>query len=304
MTDETLADRARRARNSGAELKIKVSNVRSRNPNALIAVVEGRSDVGPYRAWFRLIGYQFSLEFVAASGKAQILDFGNRIDNDLTGLGAGTYMFVDRDFDGLRGQPPGDNIFCTGAYSIENYLVSAEVLKSILEDEFRCPAETHHRNEIIKLFHIIVQKFNNEITEANRRLFGASRLGIGGSGIEKRISKYVEIMPRTVRRKYGDRELKQLIVLDRELTGEEISDLDIEFQKLDPFFDYRGKFLLNFFLKWLDELAEEKKKPDQTMFPESGGVGFSPANLSPRSLASRASIPDGLENFVKNMSMS
>ena len=148
MENSEFVNHARNHRSSGAALKIRVSNVRSRNPTAIIAVVEGPEDIGPYEVWINRISDALSFEFVPGAGKSQLLDFRRRMASDRTGLSRGTYLFVDRDFDGLRGQKEGADIFCTEAYSVENYLVSTTILKSILTDEFRCTGETNHREYI------------------------------------------------------------------------------------------------------------------------------------------------------------
>ncbi|WP_456744867.1 DUF4435 domain-containing protein [Bradyrhizobium sp. USDA 4354] len=47
------------------------------------------------------------------------------------------YFFVDRDFDDFRGfQSDPATTFCTDQYSIENYLVTREVLEELLKDDF------------------------------------------------------------------------------------------------------------------------------------------------------------------------
>ena len=121
METSEFADHVRAHRSSGAVLKTRVSNIRSRDRTALIAIVEGVSDVAPYEVWIARIFRQLAFEFVPGAGKSQLLDFRRRMKNDRSGLVSGIYLFIDRDFDGLRGQQEGDDIFCTERYSIENY---------------------------------------------------------------------------------------------------------------------------------------------------------------------------------------
>lgn len=302
MTDKTLVEKAREERHIGATLKTRVSNVRSRNSDALIAVVEGPSDFAPYEVWINSLKPQFSIEFVVGQGKRQVLDFRQRIKRDTTGLRSGTYMFVDHDFDGLMGQEPGEDIYCTKGYSVENYLVSKQVLQSILSDDFQCKAETHHRDEIIKLFERVFQQFIIEIKEVNRRIFWSNRLGIQGPGIKQPITKFVEIFLCKVTRKYDKDKLRKLIKLDREPLEKEVKPINVEFGKLDPYLNYRGKFMFEFFKKWLSKLNEEKNKPDQKLFLEDKKVKFSLEKIDLRSLASRSKVPEELKQFVQNMS--
>src|ERR1700733_4654915 len=115
MTD-TLIDRAREYRNSGAVLKTKLSQIRSRNPSILILIFEGDSDVGPYEVWLSRICDGLEYQPLPGTGKAQLLDLRRRLaaQPELAKL---VYFFVDRDFDDLRGQPAGRDMFCSDCYS-------------------------------------------------------------------------------------------------------------------------------------------------------------------------------------------
>ena len=304
MENNEFANRVREHRSSGAVLKVQVSNIRSRNRTAVISIVEGAADVGPYEVWMGRVHHELTIEFAPASGKSQVLDFRRRLQDDRTGLAIGIYMFVDRDFDGLRGQPEGDDIFCTKRYSIENYLVSESIFRSILTDEFRCTAETDHRENMLNLFEHILGQYNDCMKEANLRIFRAGFLGIRGPGIQDRILRYVEIACLDVRKIYDERKLRRLIEFDREPALDECRAIDAKFESLDPLLDYRGKFLLAFFLIWLEKLSEEKRRHHQTLFPDTGKFLFSVAGLTRRSLASRAPLPDGLEQFIQAMKLS
>lgn len=301
MASNNFADSARAHRSSGAVLKIRISEVRSRNPTAVIAVLEGVTDVGPYEVWIGRIRAEMTMEFIPGTGKSQLLDFRRRMKQDRSGLMRGVYLFVDHDFDGLREQDEGDDIFCTQRYSVENYLVSTVILRSILSDEFRCTAETEHRDNILTLFGRVLCEFNSCMKDANRRIFCGKRLGIGSRPVENRISEYVQISFDEVQSMHDDAKLRELIVFEREPTSQEIEELDNAFDILDAHLHYRGKFLLAFFMTWLSKLADERRRHGQTTFPESASTKISVSSLNLRSLASRAAMPEGLEEVVQNM---
>ena len=134
---DDLVDRARLGRRSGAALKVQLSNLRSRWGAVRIFVFEGREDVGPYEAWINRIDGELRYMPLAGAGKGQLLDLRRRLRSDQTGLRKNTFFFVDRDYDQLRGQRPGADVFCTDTYSIENGLISRRTLISVLVDEFR-----------------------------------------------------------------------------------------------------------------------------------------------------------------------
>ena len=301
MENSEFVDQIRAHRSSGAVLKIKVSNVRSRNPTAIIVVVEGPTDVAPYDVFVGRVSHNLIIEFVPGAGKSQLLDFRRRMKDDRTGLAGGTYLFIDRDFDGLRGQQEDDDVFCTEAYSVENYLVSRTILRSILTDEFRCTGESDHRANILNLFCSVLTEYSDCMRDANLRIYCSRRLGISGARIEERISSYLDISVFSVKKAYDNVKVQQLITFEREPTIAEIDAIQGDFDTLDPLMHYRGKFLLAFFKVWLSKLADERMRSEQTLFPETASRKFSVGNLNLRSLASRASLPHGLEQFVQDM---
>jgi hypothetical protein len=72
---------------------------------------------------------------------------------DLGNLASRVYFFIDRDFDEYRGfQPDPATTFATDQYSIENYLVTRQVLEELLKDEFHCHAEPEVRSACLDVF--------------------------------------------------------------------------------------------------------------------------------------------------------
>ena len=95
-------------------------------------------------------------------------------------------------------------------------------------------------------------------------------------------------------------DLKDLIPLGREPEAEEAKVADAEFNELSPPSRYRGKFILEFFLKWLNLLADERLAAKRAIFSSSIRTHFSEQQLSMRSLATRSHIPLGLREFLAN----
>ena len=219
-------------------------------------------------------------------------------------LQSGIYYFLDRDFDDLKGFAPGPEVFLTEMYSVENYLVSERVLESILTDEFKCAGEKIE--SALSLFRTIMKSFCEAMLPGNRRIFYARRLSIGltGSGIENGVTKYVATELELVRAIASSEDLGVLIPLKREPDTEETRKIDFEFDELDPPSRHRGKFILAFFLKWLDLLAEERTFVRKGIFSSPRRVHFSAQQLSMRSLATRSEVPSGLKEFLRQVSAS
>lgn len=295
MTDSVEA--LRRNRKSPAVLKTLIINVRSREKFKPIFVFEGADDVGPYCAWIGRCNNSITFEPLPANGKDQVLLCRHNLSSSDDALRTGVYFFVDRDFDDLKGFEKGSDIFMTEAYSIENYLVSKQVFESILVDEFKCAGESI--DCALSLFSSIMGTFFEVMSEPNQRIFFARRLSIAmKGGIEEQIKKYVTIELEAVKVLASKDVLKLLIPLEREPSPKEVASLTLEFVELEPALRHRGKFVLAFFYKWLELLADERIKPKQKIFTYSLRPHFSAQQLSMRSLATRSDLPRGLADFI------
>ncbi|UVO31718.1 DUF4435 domain-containing protein [Bradyrhizobium arachidis] len=297
----SLLTNLRQSRRSPAVLKARIISVRSREKLKPIFVFEGIDDVGPYSAWAIRCDDSIAFEPLPANGKDQILLFRAGVQPHEVYLRDRVYFFLDRDFDELKGFPAGADVFMTEMYSVENYLVSERVLESILLDEFRCAGEGIDRP--LAVFRSAVTSFAEAMSPANQRIFCARRLGCGltGSGMENRISKYVLVQLEATRPLVNYDDLKKLIPLDREPDAEEVKRIAAEFDSLDPPSRHRGKFLLQFFLKWLDLLAEERTTPTRAIFALRTQSRFSAQQMSMRSLATRSDMPTGLRDFLQQV---
>ena len=291
----------RQSRKSPAVLKAMIISVRSRDKLKPIFVFEGAEDVGPYSVWVARCDGSIAFEPLIANGKDQILFFRSNIRPHEAYLQTAVYFFLDRDFDDLKGFSMGSDVFMTDMYSIENYLASSQVLESILLDELRCAGE--RIDDALSLFCAVMKSFFEVMSPANRRIFYGRRLSIGsaGSGIENRVGKYVVTELESVRALATPEDLKLLIPLKSEPPAEDARRIDPEFEGLDPRSRHRGKFILAFFLKWLDLLAAERTAAKKAIFPSSVRTHFSAQQLSMRSLATRSEIPRGLEDFKRHL---
>ena len=300
----SLLTNLRESRKSPSVLKARIIAVRSRDRVKPIFVFEGIEDIGPYSVWIGRCYDTIAFEPLPANGKEQILLFRNNAHRHETHLMAGIYFFIDRDFDDLKGFSAGSDLFMTNMYSVENYLVSERVLESILVDEFKCAGERIDR--VLSLFHTVMQSFFEAMSPANRRIFYARRLSIGfaGGGIENRVTKYIVTEVESARALADCDALKVLIPLEREPNTEEAQKIDPEFDELDPNSRHRGKFILEFFLKWLDLLAEERFTGTRAVFASSIRPHFSTQQLTMRSLATRSDVPQGLKEFLRQVSES
>ena len=291
-----LIDAARRGRRSGAALKIRLAEIRSKAGTALVFVFEGRDDVGPYETWVGRIDE--SLEYIPlpGSGKGQLLDLRQRLQRDQTGLRQNTYFFLDRDYDLLRTQTPDADVFCTHTYSIENCLVSKRILASILIDEFRLDQYRDRVVDILKHFDALLNDFLEIMREPNWFIYLRASTSARSGSISDQISAFVHIHWQSVSRAYTDDTLPDLIPVS--CRSDSSSTEADTFARLDPHTHYRGKHLLGFFLSWLDALSHAVENGDTSFFSERIAHKFNRGALTLRNLASRSELPRGLAEFI------
>lgn len=297
---ELLVDRARAHRSSGAVLKTRLSNLRSRQPTCPVCIFEGEDDVGVYAMWISRLRSGFKYEPLPGKGKGQLLDLRRRLMADKGDLKKSVYFFVDRDFDDLRGQAPGPDIYMTEAYSIENHLVSESVLMDILNDEFKCTAENGDRDRIIALFNKVFAEFLGIMQVPNRRLFVASKNSLRKSNVIEAISRFVNISLHSVTSNFNDQDLERLIPTTREPTPEESSSAEEEFTSLDPQSRHRGKYLLAFFVRWVELLAAERRSGNSSLFSDVRTKSSTPT-CPMRRLAGSSILPGTLVTFVNSI---
>lgn len=301
MSTERYIQHIRDARKRPSVLKAKILTIRSGEAEIPILVFEGKTDVGPYDTWIRRVYDSFRYKGIPAEGKAQLLDFRESIKDVDDSQYESIYFFIDYDFDGMRGYDVSDNIFCIDSYSFENYLVSEVVLESLLNDEFECAAELETIKAVKELFLKVSGEFCIAMNEANSRLHQAAEYSLERGRLEPKINKFVDVKLDKVIKKHSSNDLEALVPLLKEITEEEAEIAMRKFGEIEnPMHSHRGKYILNFFLSWLDLLAKARRDGE---LPFEGGakIKFNRGALSERSLATRSLLPRGLDDFINKI---
>lgn len=287
----------KQARNSSSVLKIAILSIRSQLVDIPIFVFEGPDDKATYSQWIRRINEGLIYEPLPANGKDQALKLWDSLIKDKDDLISGIYIFVDRDFDDLKGRDEHANIFMTERYAVENYVVCEKVLDEILKDELHCHAEPKIRKDIIEHFSKAYSSFLSVVKEINFQIFCARKLGINIDGLPKKISKIASIRLDGVQAAVPPCET--LIEFDRPISIQERIVFKDIFDALEPSLRYRGKFLLMFFSKWIELLAIERKLQESPLMKDAKKVTKIGSNaISIGSLASRSAVPEGLHQFL------
>lgn len=290
----------KRARDVSAVLKIEIASVASNLPEDYrLFAYEGPADKIVYYYWIRNINAELKYEPFVCESKLKVLRLFDVIDRDRTGLKERVYFFIDRDFDGLQGREISARIFLTDRYSIENYLVCAEVLEDLLRIEFHCSGCKDLRDKICVLFATVYSEFLSITREINFRIFLARQLAIQQTDdLPSGVNKIAKISLDAVTS--SSESLEDLVKLVREPSESESQTLREEFEKLSPELAYRGKFALLFFVKWLEILRQDRQADSPSLFEGVAPPKHSiKGSFSLETLAPKAPPPASLASFLQ-----
>ncbi|WP_187617035.1 DUF4435 domain-containing protein [Paraburkholderia sp. UCT2] len=296
--NEGLVNQYRQARGAPSVHKTTLASLRAYDPKSLVFVCEGVDDKKVYFHWLRNLQPEITYNFIVCNGKDQVLKFRELMRRDLSGSGNGVLYLIDKDFDGLRGYPDDADIHVTDTYSFENWLVSREILECILTVDMHCHGDPALRSVLLKRFDEIYESFLTITKPYNHRIYLARILGIDARSLPTKLSKLAKIELTTV--DACEEDLKNVIVLAREPTLVEIEQYKAAFEALDPMKDYRGKFAMLFFLKWLTLVAQDKNSEHPKLFRNGSGAGAK-ANgaLTLDSIVSKSSPPRSFRVFIE-----
>jgi hypothetical protein len=290
----------REARSVPAVLKLKLIALRASHPNAIVFVFEGIDDKRVYYHWIRRIAPELRYEPLVCNGKGPLLGFVQALERDRAGLRRGTYFFVDRDYDDLRGLPARDYIYMTDTYSFENSLVAADVVDELLKGDLHCHGEPECRSKVVQLFETQYDAFLQITREVNARLFKARRLNIDLiEPLPNRASALADIQLDSVQP--SEHVADALVKLQREPSPEESAELEFQFAALEPRKRFRGKFALLFLYRWVHHLVLDRNSDNSKHFAEVDAEPKAKNSISLDSLAAWASLPTGLLEFVNNV---
>ena len=303
MSDDHAPDllaKLRAARESPHELLTALMKLRARAQSNPILAVEGSDDVTFYDAVIRRKRADSEVHFLVCDGKSRALRLRQILSRNLEPELSGTKFAFDHDFDGLRGQKPGDDVYVTPVYSIENLLVNRDVLKAILNAEFRCSRDVtgEELEGVLELFEHRISELCSIMKMPNEILHYARRKGLKLNSIDNNLKKYARVRLDDISSVASPDEVSKLIGFDTPPDAEDVSKMKDEFDKLEPLAQWRGKFFYEFLRIFLSLLKEDRGSRTPSYFLSKQVVSFEPSKDLFRTLASIFEIPKCLEQFV------
>ncbi|MBB4571691.1 DUF4435 domain-containing protein [Rhizobium leucaenae] len=300
IVEDEYLEEMKDAKDRDAVLKHELVNIRSDLPESVILVFEGDEDKIVYFQWINRINPDFDYEPLPQRGKKKVLNLRDVVLRDKNNLSSGIYFFIDRDFDDLGGFAAHHNTFITDMYSVENYLVSREVLDLFLINEFHCHGKPKVRAEITKHFEGVFEQFLDATECINFRIYKGRKLNIHIPAIPEKLNSIAEVSLLEV--KAISSPPSEIIKLNREPTQDEINSVEEDFRGLTRAERFRGKFILKFFERWLKELAKDYSADEPVFFKDIVRTSNAKvAEITLGTMASRSTHPAGLSEFINSM---
>ena len=302
MSDAGI-EKLRRERENANKLLIQYNKIRSRHESALVCSFEGYDDVTFYDTMFGKISANIRYVPYVCKGKDQVLQLRQILARNVAADSHLVRYFVDHDFDGLKGHPPGENLYVTPCYSIENLLVGQVVLEGLLRAEYRCHDDYAAQDvEVIgKLFEDRVSEFISCMRDVNCWLHSARTQGIILGEMKDDIKKYLRISLKAITTNAQAGELQVLIGYASAPDVTKLTASLPAFEALDPMKDWRGKFWFAFFRKFLKFLKDDRGTKNPQYFAQKASMSFAPDGDIIRSLASMIAVPQCLHQFGLRM---
>lgn len=279
---------------------------RSKHPDDVIFILEGNEDYAFYSVMLKKTIQNVSLKNITPyilKGKKNVLKLHKELQHNSQERTKKVLFFVDRDFDKHVEDLINDKLYITPTYSIENLLVHENALKELLKGEYCCNDENANEDiqKIVETFKKQREKFisSNTIKKLNLILYYAIHHKIPKNKIQKDITKIIKISLNDINDLISVKDIYNFLGLENEISEEELNTLHNDFKKLEPLIHWRGKFIYQFFIKFLSLLKEDRIGKEPIMFKNKRTVTFCPKTDIIRPLSEMTDIPLNLYAFFK-----
>ncbi|MCJ1806923.1 DUF4435 domain-containing protein [Flavobacterium covae] len=271
-------------------------------PNHLFCFFEGKDN--PYYLP-RIKKYTNHYHPIKCGGRSKVFEVYELIKNKEVYTRYKKAFFIDRDFNEPLQElnPP---VFETPCYSIENLYVSSSVFKEILINEFSLSATTNPlHNEYLDLYEKRQEEFHNSVLLFNAwyscliDIRNSQRIQTGVNLDDKFPKNFINFTIDQVSINYNlsrlNAEFPSAIDIDENILTAKIN----EFQDCDMLKVFRGKYEMEFLIKFIDMIILEAKTNNKKL-----KFSFAGALNNERAIAifsNYAETPESLNLYIQKV---
>lgn len=300
---ESLTERMRSARDRGVVALQRYNTLRATHPEIPVLALEGDDDPIFYQTSIRAIESTFEWKPLVCKGKDHVLSLRALLKRNLDSDANKTFYLIDNDFDGTKGHSIGPDLYVTPTYSIENFLVTENALRELLVGEYKCSDGDETVECIVTIFLERLDEFNEAMRLANQALHHCRTQGIKANSVENKIKKYVRIDLSKIEIRYTVEDLPRLVGVAENFHISQLEHTKINFELLDPIQNWRGKYLMAFFIEFLALLQEDRCQKEPTYFRGKRPINFNPKTSIVRTLSSICPPPTSLRTFIAGIAV-
>lgn len=294
----SLVSEARAKRNSSSVVLMKILNTRDFQPDAPIAVIEGKDDVGVWSVWIRRVSESLDVEPIPAGGKSHVLEARDRVMRNRSLDTEGIIFIVDKDYDDNSDLSSQGDIYCTDRYSIENYFISSRVINGVLNNYFGCSGDLTQKEVVIGKFFEFLDLYRDVTERIHFCCYLVRRNRIQGTSFPTKFSEIANTSEGLALQELAE---SKLFAHEECIPAEKADECLQEFKLLNFRDDWRGKFhllALRFFLQSLQ--GERDGVDERVIFSKSKPISdFKYSELKLAEFAAVTELPDGLAEFLE-----
>lgn len=285
-----------------------------RNKDAIAIFFEGE-DEKYYSIRIHNIRPDFTWFGINCEGKENVLELRSTIKKHTVYKNARCLFFVDADFDDNSMLSICHDIYITPCYSIENFYISLAVLKSILRAEFQITEYGEEQTcfeKAVSQYEECKNQYLSHILDFNcwirsYRLLEKAKQTQGRLNLnELRFDNIIRVKLDKIEKVYDCEKIQDLFPHADKTIAIDTTDSQAYFANTDKTCHYRGKQNLEFFIKFLTLLKDdrcEKKAAKRKVFNQHGKVSLTISKANALSeLSQYADTPDCLRTFLEKQS--
>lgn len=267
-----------------------------------IFFLEGQDDIKYYN--FRFKTHSSEFHFFDSGGKKNVIKACEYINSKYNGK-LKIKFFIDKDFDELHTK---NNLFVTPCYSIENLYVSNVVFEEILKCEFNLNKYSEEdRKDFKKLCELYSERQKEFLCHIDDLMFWfflhSSKKECDLSKLKDRLfsktDPLIRISLNKVTKNYDFDTLRRYTENPLDFTEEDIKNYTNLVSKKSKIYFYRGKYILEFFEKFIRILLQEINKKNSTILTKKRKINLQFPDNTLSLFAQYSITPNCLEYFLK-----
>ena len=290
----------RESRDKAVVVFMEFTRLYKQDPSALYCFFEGE-DSKYYGVRIQTIIRPEKDYYLSCSGKDRVLGIHNMLSTSKDYANVRAAYFIDRDFDKSISEIGLNEIYETPCYSIENFYTSVKCFSKVLRSEFSLMESDENFERCVSLYIKLQEEFHNAVELLNTWIAcqrdKSSQLNISDISV----SDFVNIDLNQITKKYVIDDLSARFPRAIAISQEELDAKLTELRCSTSQKSFRGKFEIEFMLKFLQKLIHEANKDNSHYFTRKVRVVLS---LSKRTIISDlsqyADTPDCLYSYLES----